>query len=182
MWKNTSVAHPKIAIAMKNGTIVHPSSSGIDPVIGAPTRSPVRSRYLIAKISTSTTTSSAKNAVTAVTKKYRLSTSGARVEACSGNSGIPGSIPTGPSGPIESDSRQAFRREHASTTTSPSRAADRRGRLAQAHHHDVRPDEEHGQHPAQADEVHHEQAIPAALRVVVETVEEQLVDEAADAS
>ena len=51
-----------------------------------------RSRYLIAKMMTNTTTSSAKNAVTAVTKKYRLSTSGARLEACSGKSGIPSNI------------------------------------------------------------------------------------------
>ena len=67
--------------------------------IGAPTFSPVVSRYLMAKMITSTTTRSAKNAVVAVTKKYRLSTAGAREEACSGNRGIPESIINQASGP-----------------------------------------------------------------------------------
>jgi hypothetical protein len=47
---------------------------------------------LIAKMMTSTVTTTAKNAHTAVMKKYRLSTRAAIVDACSGNSGIPGSM------------------------------------------------------------------------------------------
>src|SRR5687768_17414306 len=86
------VAQAKMAIDTRNGTMVHPSSSQMEPVIGAPTFSPVRSRYFTAKTMTKNTTSSATNAVTAVTKKYRLSTSGARLDACSGKSGMPSSI------------------------------------------------------------------------------------------
>ena len=48
-WKKTTVAQTKIAIATKNGMSDQPISSGIDPVIGAPTLRPVSSRYLIAK-------------------------------------------------------------------------------------------------------------------------------------
>jgi hypothetical protein len=61
-------------------------------VIGAPTLRPVSSRYLIAKKATRITTRIAKNAVMAMMTKYRLSTWGARVDACSGKSGIPDSI------------------------------------------------------------------------------------------
>jgi len=86
------VAQAKIAIETRNGTIDHPSSSQMEPVIGAPTFSPVWSRYLTAKTMTKNTTINAKNAVIAVTKKYRLSTSGARLDACTGKSGIPSNI------------------------------------------------------------------------------------------
>src|SRR5688572_11134376 len=89
---NPTVAQPNITIEERNGTIDHLSSSGINPVIGAPTRSPARSRYLIAKTTTLMTTSSAKNAVTATARKYSLSTSETIVDACSGNGGLPDSI------------------------------------------------------------------------------------------
>jgi len=82
-WKNMIVAQAKITTDTNNGTMDQPSSSGMEPVIGAPTFSPVGSRYLIAEEMTKTTTSSAKNAVTAVTKKYRLFTSGATRGAAS---------------------------------------------------------------------------------------------------
>src|SRR5262245_42241996 len=143
---------------MKKGMMDHPSSSGIEPVIGAPTRLPVPSRYLIVKTSTPMMTMSAKNAVTAVTKKYRLSTSGARLDACSGNSGIPDSICLRPE------------------------VLERLARLAAAHQEYEAADEEDRQHPAQPHEVHHHDAIPAALRVVMKTVEEELVDDRADPS
>src|SRR3970040_1843914 len=60
--------------------------------MGAPTSSAWRRRYLIAKTTMRTATSTAKNVLTATRKKYRLSTRDATVDACSGNSGVPGSI------------------------------------------------------------------------------------------
>ena len=45
-WKKTIADHTKMAMATKNGTSDQPISSGIDPVMGAPTFSPVGSRYL----------------------------------------------------------------------------------------------------------------------------------------
>src|SRR5918994_1636302 len=85
--KYTLAPQTNITIARTNGIAVHISSSASDPWIGAPTSSGWRRRYLIAKMMTSTVTTSAKNALTAVMKKYRLSTRGAIVDACSGKSG-----------------------------------------------------------------------------------------------
>ncbi len=65
MWKNTKEAHTKMPIEMKNGISDHPSSSGIHPVIGAPTLSLVSLRDVIAEQTTKTTTINAKNAVIA---------------------------------------------------------------------------------------------------------------------
>src|SRR4029450_8642137 len=114
----------------------------------APTRLPVPSRYLIVKTSTPMMTTSAKNAVTAVTKKYRLSTSGARLYACTGNRGIPDSICLRPE------------------------VLERLTRFAAAHQEHEAADEEDSQHPAQPHEVHHHDAIPATLRVVMDAAEE----------
>src|ERR1043165_4174628 len=115
-----------------NGTSDQPISSGIDPVIGSPTFSPVSSRYLIAKNVTRMTTSSAKKAVTATMKKYRLSTSGARVDACVGKSGMPDSI----------------------------ELVGRRGlRVAAEHDEHERRHSRHGQHGARAHQIHHRCAV-----------------------
>src|SRR5262245_35948797 len=153
------VAQAKMAIDTKNGTIDHPSSSQMEPVIGAPTFSPVWSRYFTAKTMTKNTTISAKNAVTAVTKKYRLSTAGARVDACSGKSGIPSNI-----------------------FVTVSRAARRRhSRLAASHDQNESADPQHRHDAAKPDEVHHHESVAAALGVVVEAVEQQFVDRRADA-
>ena len=127
--------------------------------IGAPTFSPVGSRNRTAKIITATATSSAKNAVTAVTKKYRLSTSGARLDACWGKSGNPKRIYVDASGTTE-----------------------RRMHLAAAHEHDEAPDKEDGQHTTQANEIHDQQPVPTALRVVMKAVQQQLVDDTANLS
>jgi hypothetical protein len=69
MSKNTSAAHAKITIEMMNGMIDQPSSSGIDPWIRCPTASGSLVRYFTAKTITTTDTSTAKNAVTAMMKK-----------------------------------------------------------------------------------------------------------------
>src|SRR5688572_15319171 len=132
----------------------------MEPVIGAPTLSPVLSRYLMAKITTRTETSSAKNPVTARMKKYRLSTSGANEDACSGKSGIPDNI----------------------GITASRAARSLRPRLPAPSEHDETPDEQNGQHPAQTHEVHHHDPVSPALRVIVEAVQQQLVDGRADFS
>src|SRR5215218_3229789 len=90
MAKYTLAPHTNITIARMNGIPVQISSSASDPWMGAPISFTCRRRYLIAKMMTSTVTTSAKNALTDVMKKYRLSTRGAIVDACSGKSGVPG--------------------------------------------------------------------------------------------
>ena len=50
MEEHDRAAQAKITIDTNNGTMDHPSSSGMEPAIGAPTSfSPVGSRYLIAR-------------------------------------------------------------------------------------------------------------------------------------
>jgi hypothetical protein len=90
--KYTLAPHTNITIAITNGIPVQISSSASDPWIGSPDSSGCRRRYLIAKNTTSTVTTTAKNALTAIMKKYRLSTRAATVEAWSGNNGMVGSM------------------------------------------------------------------------------------------
>ena len=56
-------------IAMKNGMIVHSSSSASDPWMATPTSSSLRRRYLMVKRTIRPAMSSEKKAVTATMKK-----------------------------------------------------------------------------------------------------------------
>src|SRR5574341_1038140 len=81
-----------MTIARMNGMPVQTSSRARDPWIAAPTSLACFRRYRIAKMMTSVVTSTAKNALTEIRKKYRLSTRGASVDACVGKRGVPGCI------------------------------------------------------------------------------------------
>ena len=117
---------------------------------------------------TSTVTATAKNAHTAVMKKYRWSTRAAIVDACSGNSGMPGSM-----------CALTFL---DSICGAPGVRVPRQRSvpLAPPHQHDRRAARHERQHAGNPDQRHHGEAVPAARRVVVKAIQEDIVDRAAD--
>src|SRR5207249_581598 len=92
MLKYTVAPHAKMTIEMPNGMIDHISSSGTEPVMGAPTAAGFLRWYRTAKTTMDAAMRIEKNAVSATRKKYRLSTSLASVDACSGKRGEPDHI------------------------------------------------------------------------------------------
>src|SRR5678816_4936119 len=84
MLKNTCDAQTKITTEIRNGMIDQASSSGIEPVIGAPTASGSLVRYLTAKYTTRMLVRMPKKAVTPMMNQYSWSTCGAIVDACAG--------------------------------------------------------------------------------------------------
>src|SRR5262245_12789787 len=97
----------------------------------------------------------AKNAVIVMTPRYRLSTSGASDEACSGKSENPENIKA---------LRVAL---HLLLFLPPHQENESR-------------DGEHRQHAAKPHQVHDDRAVAAVGRIVVIAIEQQLIDERAD--
>ena len=143
---------------MKNGMIDQASSSGIEPVIGAPTFSRSSVAVLHGEVDDhDSTTRMREERRDREDEEIQLVHLGASVDACSGNSGMPDNIDA--QACLSATWRDSRRRI---STTKPS-------------------DETNRQHAAQPHEVHDDGAVPPARRVVVEAVEQQLVDDRADA-
>ena len=114
-------------------------------------------------------TTTAKNALTAIMKKYRLSTRAATVEAWSGNNGMVGSM--------------CLRYKSLSSRAAAQACAPCGQRVPSVpapQHQNGQADPHDREDAGRLHEPHDRQAVLAALRVVVETGQQQLVHGAAD--
>src|SRR3954453_4047915 len=159
--KRMLAPHVNITIVSPNGITDHTISSARPVCWTLGSSCSDRRRYLTAKIKIAMKISTVKNVATASRKYVRWSTSGANVDACSGNRA---SLPIANDRPASTGCKRFFvRAEIPAEHDQQEHAADQcESRSGKAHH------------------VHRHGAVLARCRVVMETEQQQGIDRVAD--